>query len=226
MSAHRSLAAVAALVLALPLGAQTKSPSKTTKQLMAACHVTATAPWPAKQNEWFAESKHDWSDDAMRASLLRAAAGELGVPPQLGILFDHRAGDAGPGADSVSSALLALAAQRGSAWPTRSVVGPAGVHAVYLLALRDTALGRATLHRMMEAGPAESPAADVAVLEDHMRLASNRKQIYGTQFRVNAAGKVELMPMEDSAHADLRREDASLPPLKVGICFAKLMAPK
>ena len=67
----------------------------------------------------------------------------------------------------------------------------------------------------------ESPAADVATFEDHMRLVGGRKQIYGTQFRTGADGKIELSPMEDSAHADFRREDAGLPPFKVGICLAK-----
>jgi hypothetical protein len=94
------------------------------------------------------------------------------------------------------------------------------VHAVYLLSQSDTGLARNVLHRMMEAGPAESPAADVATFEDHLRLVWGRKQIYGTQFRVGAGGKVELSPMEDSAHADMRREDAGLPPFNVGICLA------
>src|SRR6476661_3359848 len=62
--------------------------------------------------------------------------------------------------DTLRTALLqaaGLAAQRGSTWPTRSVVGAAGVHAVYLLSQSDTGLARNVLHRMMEAGPAESP---------------------------------------------------------------------
>jgi hypothetical protein len=74
---------------------------------------------------------------------------------------------------------------------------------------------------MMEAGPAESPAADVATLEDRLRIVSGRKQIYGTQFRRAPGEKVVLAPMEDSAHADLRREDASLPPFKLGLCMAE-----
>jgi hypothetical protein len=84
----------------------------------------------------------------------------------------------------------------------------------------DTTLAKTALHRMMEAGPAESPAADVATLEDRLRLVAGRKQIYGTQFRRGADGKVELAPMEDSAHADLRREGAALPPFKLGLCMA------
>jgi hypothetical protein len=126
----------------------------------------------------------------------------------------------------MSDELKKLAATRGSTWPTKSVVGAAGTHAVYLLALTDTALGRAALHRMMEAGPAESPAVDVATFEDRMRLLSGRKQIYGTQFRLDDKGRVVLAPMEDSAHADLRREDAGLPPFKLGLCLSASLPSK
>jgi hypothetical protein len=73
----------------------------------------------------------------------------------------------------------------------------------------------------MEAGPAESPAVDVATLEDRLRIQTGRKQLYGTQFRVDDRGVIVLAPMEDSAHADLRREDAGLPPFALGLCLAK-----
>jgi hypothetical protein len=144
----------------------------------------------------------------------------LTAPVQLGVQIEGKEPPLGSGAAAMTVRLKALAAQRGSEWPTRSVVGAAGVHAVYLLSQSDTGLARNVLHRMMEAGPVESPAADVATFEDHMRLVWGRKQIYGTQFRVGAGGKVELAPMEDSAHADLRREDAGLPPFHVGTCLA------
>ena len=50
-------------------------------------------------------------------------------------------------------------------------------------------------------------AADVATLEDRVRLASGRKQIYGTQL-VSENGLLRLAPMEDSAHVELRRDAA------------------
>jgi hypothetical protein len=77
---------------------------------------------------------------------------------------------------------------------------------------------------MMEAGPEESNAADVATLEDRLRLQSGRKQIYGTQFRVGADGRLVLAPMEDSAHVDLRREDAGLPAFATSACLARKVA--
>ena len=108
---------------------------------------------------------------------------------------------------------------RGGAWPTRSTVGLAGVRAVFTLAHRDTAFARTALHRMMESGTEEAIKPDVAVLEDRVRVASGRKQLYGTQL-ILVNGKLVPGPIEDSAHVDLRREGANLPPLAWSVCNA------
>lgn len=188
-----------------------------------ACPWSPRDAWVARQAEFFDDSKRDWTDDTLRTALLAAAGltAPLAAPVQMGVQLQGRMPQVGPTAAGMREHLKTLAANRGSVWPTRSVVGAAGTHAVYLLALQDTALGRAALHRMMEAGPAESPAADVAVFEDHMRLTWGRKQLYGTQFVVGSGGSITLAPMEDSAHADLRREGASLPPFALGLCIAR-----
>jgi hypothetical protein len=188
-----------------------------------ACRILPSAPWVKQQAEWFDESAHAWTNDTLRTALL-AAAGltlPLSAPVQLGVQVSGKSRVLGSSADAMVQQLKTLASARGSTWPTKSVVGAAGVHAVYLLAESDTGLARAALHRLMEAGPTESPAADVATLEDRLRILSGRKQLYGTQFRVDERGKVVLSPMEDSAHADLRREDAGLPPFALGLCLAK-----
>jgi hypothetical protein len=199
-----------------------KTATRPDSRHLATCTVNSSDAWVKRQVVWFDESKHDWSNDSLRATLLAAAGLEasLKAPVQNGVRVDGQAHKFGPTADAVTQDLMKLAATRGSTWPTRSVVGPTGTHAVYLLASRDTALGRAALHRMMEAGPDESPAADVATLEDQLRLAWGRKQLYGTQFEIDASGKVRLKAMEDTAHADLRREGAGLPPFQLGICLA------
>lgn len=190
----------------------------------AACRINQNDAWVKRQAEWFDESKHDWKDDTLRTALL-AAAGltvPIKVPVQLGVRIEGRAPQLGATADEMTNRLKATAAVRGSAWPGRVLVGPAGMHAVFLLAQRDSGLARVALHRMMEAGPDESLAADVATLEDQFRLAQQgRKQIIGTQFRLDASGNVVLSPMEDSAHADMRREGAGLPPFKLGLCLAR-----
>ena len=91
---------------------------------------------------------------------------------------------------------------------------------MWVLAGQDTSLARAALHRMMEAGPEESPPAAVAILEDRLRIASGRKQIYGTQLVKSADGKLEPAPLEDPKHVDLRRDAAGLPPLAQAMCAA------
>ena len=127
---------------------------------------------------------------------------------------------------SRSTRCAALARVRQAPWPTRSVVGPAGVRAVWLVAARDTALARTTLHRMMEAGPDESPPAAVATLEDRLRIAAGRKQLYGTQLVRAADGTLTTAPLEDSAHVDLRRDAAGLPPLAQALCAARTALPR
>jgi hypothetical protein len=217
----------AALLAAVPavVSAQaqktTRNPTPRAK-LAPECTWKPTDAWVKRQAEFFDESKHDWTNDSLRTALLAAAGltAPLKTPVNLGVRVEGADSTPPAGAAAMVEALKKLAATRGSTWPTKSVVGAAGTHALYVLVSLDTGLARAALHRMMEAGPVESPAVDVATLEDRLRLVWGRKQIYGTQFRRGADGKVQLAPMEDSAHADLRREDAGLPPFKLGLCMA------
>jgi len=189
----------------------------------AACTVNPSDAWVKRQAEWLDDSKHDWKNDSLRTALLAAAGltAPLKAPAQVGVHVEGREPALGPTAGEMTNQLKSLATTRGSAWPGKSLVGAAGMHAVFLLAERDTGLARVALHRLMEAGPDESLAADVATLEDQFRLSQGRKQIQGTQFKLDASGHVVLAPMEDSAHADMRREGSGLPPFKLGICLAR-----
>jgi len=180
-----------------------------------------TAAWFEQQRQWLSDQKHDWSDDAFRNELL-SAAGLMAKPlaAQLGAQRLYEPSPAAP--DTVVLARLrTLAATRGSVWPTRSVVGAAGVRAVWVLVQRDTALQRAALHRMMESGPDEALPADVAVLEDRVRLQSGRKQLYGSQLRMIDGSIPMPTPIEDSAHVDMRRDAAGLPPLRQALCVVR-----
>jgi hypothetical protein len=219
---RRALLTVAlSLVVIPPLRAQQRRDLQI--EAGQACKIVPSAAWVKRQAEWFDESAHAWTNDTLRTALLSAAGitAPLTAPVQLGVQIEGKSYPLGPTADAMMAQLKTLASTRGSAWPTKSVVGAAGVHAVYLLVERDSVLSRAVLRRLMEAGPVESPAVDVATLEDRVRLQAGRKQLYGTQFRVDDRGAIVLAPMEDSAHADLRREDAGLPPFALGLCLAK-----
>src|SRR5690349_6090518 len=127
------------LVGALPAfaGAQGKKKSAPDKALDVGqgCRVSPSADWVKRQAEWFDDSKHDWKNDSLRTALLAAAGvtAPLRAPVQRGVQIEGKAPTLGPTAPAMVGQLKKLAAERGSEWPTKSVVGAAGVHAVYLL---------------------------------------------------------------------------------------------
>ena len=175
----------------------------------------AGARWVLVQRQTLSEEDGAWKNDSLRKVLLRAAKmASPTVSIQLGwegpMPVDTTPND-------VVTSLKAL--PRGSTWPTRSVVGLAGVRAVFMLTRGDTAFARTALHRMMESGGDEAIKPDVAVLEDRLRVMSGRKQVYGTQL-VSNNGRLVPAAIEDSAHVDLRREGANLPPLAWAVCNA------
>ncbi len=180
------------------------------------------AAWHREQRTKLTAGSETWSNDSLRRELLAVA----GVDPSrpLAIQFGAMWADSTdaatltPDATAMGARLKTLAAQRGPGWPVRSAVGVAGIRAVWLLAVHDRTIEGGVLHRMMEAGPDESLPADVAVLEDRVRLHAGRKQLYGTQWRRSDAGMPVPLAIEDSSHVDLRRDAAGLPPLAVAAC--------
>ena len=67
----------------------------------------------------------------------------------------------------------------------------------------------------------EAFETEIAMLEDRVRVRAGRGQLYGTQLRRDAAsGTIAPVRIEDSAHVDLRREGAWLPPLAQSVCAA------
>jgi hypothetical protein len=203
-------------------------------QQRASCaRIDSSASWLTRQRAWLQDGSAGWSDTTFRNALISVPAFDRAAAQGVLLGFEMADDAAKPvtAADAAMIArLLKLGAERGSVWPTRSVVGADGVLAVWSLARRDTALARVALRRMMEAGPDESPPAAVALLEDRMRARAGRKQLYGTQLHRVAGstrrGRVDLepLPTEDPAHLALRRDGAELPPLEQSLCAARSAA--
>lgn len=197
-------------------------------QRAAACPaIDSSAAWFTRQRAWLDESQAKWSDTTLRTTLLQRGGGSAsnGSNALLGYEISGGALPAPlPGDAAILAQLKALASVRGSKWPTRSVVGARGVLSVWDLAARDTTFAAMALHRMMEAGPDESPPAAVAILEDRMRVRAGRKQLYGTQLQRRPDGSVAPFPIEDEAHLALRRDGAELPPLAQSLCAARRAA--
>jgi hypothetical protein len=99
-------------------------------------------------------------------------------------------------------------------WPGKNSVGDDGAHAAWLLvqhADRDRAFQKKCLTLLEQAVKAhEASPTDLAYLTDRVLVGENKKQIYGTQFRM-VDGKWEPNPIEDEKNVDRRRKEVGLP---------------
>jgi hypothetical protein len=102
-------------------------------------------------------------------------------------------------------------------WPGRSLVGDRGARAAWLIlqhAIAFPELMRTGLELMRAAAAAgEVSAAEVAVLEDRIRVLEGRPQLYGTQHDWDDHGEMSPLPIEDSGKVDERRLAIGLPRL-------------
>ncbi len=186
----------------------------------AKCKVDTTAEWYRSQKEFYSPASDTWTDDTLRAALLKGAGFDpkTAFVPELGYRLEA-AVPGGKAEDTTALGLLRRMSQRRQ-WPSRATVGTAGMHAAWMIAQHDSSLAVGAMHRMMEAGPGESSPAEVAVLEDARRVQVGRGQIHGTQFRKLGGKAVLAGRLEDSTRVDMRRDGAWLPPLAVSACLA------
>ena len=207
-----SLAITAIALSAVSLHAQAKKATKA-----AGCAMPdTTMQWFKDQRAWLDDSKHAWTNDTLRQQLIKAAG--LDASKAAPVEFGWTTLDAK--SDPAAAAILKPMMARGAAFPTRGVVGAAGAHAAFLLLLSDSTLENGGMHHYMEAGLGEGFETETAMLEDRTRVRAGRGQIYGTVLHAGPDGKLVPVHLEDSAHVDLRRETAWLPPLKQSLCAA------
>jgi hypothetical protein len=103
-------------------------------------------------------------------------------------------------------------------WPGVSLAGEDGAQAAWLFAQhadRHPDLQRKFLDLLREAVAAgEASRRSLAYLEDRVRTAEGRPQLYGTQFtQVVLQCRYEPLPIEDPEHVDERRAAVGLGPL-------------
>ncbi len=111
-----------------------------------------------------------------------------------------------------ASSLKAIVAERG--WPDKTVAGPRGAEAAWLIAqhcVSDLSFMVACADRI------EPCVADgrvegwqLAFLRDRIRVMTGQKQIYGTQFEAAPNGMPVPCPIEDPAGVDRRRRAVGL----------------
>jgi hypothetical protein len=110
-------------------------------------------------------------------------------------------------------------------WPTISLVGKkANLNAFLILQHADLSYQKKYFPLLKEAAARnEARKSDVAMLEDRVLMREGKKQIYGSQLRMNEqTRKLELYPIEDEENVDIRRASVGLPPLKEYLKHFKL----
>lgn len=98
-------------------------------------------------------------------------------------------------------------------WPTISKVGHEGSMQAWLLAQHadhDVEFQKECLKRMKAESEKEVSRKNMAFLEDRIATSEGRPQPYGTQFKRNAEGKFEPLPIFDPQNVDQRRLEMGL----------------
>jgi hypothetical protein len=145
-------------------------------------------------------------DQRLRKAVMRAWSDRAAIPDEL-------AGELSRTDESNTRWLSGLTERHG--WPGRTLVGDDGAHAAWLLAQHADLhpdLQRRFLDLLraaVEVG--EASAADLAYLEDRVRVAAGQPQRYGTQFIDDGHG-LRPRPIEDPDHLDQRRAAVGLGP--------------
>ena len=100
-------------------------------------------------------------------------------------------------------------------WPGRSLVGYEAAASAYLLiahAVFDLPFQKMALEQMKKLPPCEVENMHLASLTDRIRLAENKKQLYGMMFEMKD-GTLVPKPIEDEANVDKRRAALGMQPL-------------
>jgi hypothetical protein len=101
-------------------------------------------------------------------------------------------------------------------WPKRSVFGDEASGVAFLVVQHaDVDYQKKYLPLIKEAASQkEARQSDLAMLEDRIRTREGKKQLYGTQLRLNQKTQLmELYPIEDEENVDARRVAVGLEPL-------------
>ncbi|RYU91321.1 hypothetical protein EWM62_05110 [Mucilaginibacter terrigena] len=101
-------------------------------------------------------------------------------------------------------------------WAGPDEVGALGTVTLFLVIQHaDLATQKQYLPLMREAVKSKKlRASSLAMLEDRINVREGKKQLYGSQLRSDAEGKMKFDPIEDEPNVDKRRAEVGLEPLK------------
>lgn len=103
-------------------------------------------------------------------------------------------------------------------WPTISKVGKKASNCAWLLVQHadlNVPFQKRCLRLLKRAGGREVSRANIAYLEDRVRVNENRKQLYGTQYYMNKQKTAYIpRPIENPGTVESRRKRAGFGPLE------------
>jgi hypothetical protein len=177
-------------------------------------------PWLTVMMQWGAsDSLHRWSNDSLRTVLLAMSDTDQAVR---NAWIAHQSDSALIRhmriVDSTNDQRIRRIIQQ-SGWPTRSMVGPRGESAAWLIIQHgDDSLQHAGLRLLQQAGDSEVNPTEVAMLDDRVRMHDKLPQRFGSQLSGRPDGSFELYTLEDPAHVGERRAKAGMEPLPQYLC--------
>ena len=101
-------------------------------------------------------------------------------------------------------------------WMGPDEVGKQGAQTLFLVIQHADSLTQVTYFPVMREAVKKGKAKpqELALLEDRILTNQGKEQIYGSQVRLNEAGKYEFFPITDEANVNTRRASVGLPPLE------------
>jgi hypothetical protein len=218
------------LLVALSLGGMRDAraqahPRSAMDSILAVCvaHDTSTR-WREVSARWGDARTDRWRDSTLRQRLLALRDSDQVVrsaPSLADSLRDSSFVRRMARRDSLDRrALLEIIAAHG--WPGRSLVGSEAASAAFLIAQHNDSLQPRALALMRAMPAGEVSPADLALLEDRVRVHRGEKQRFGTQMHPTPDGRaLAFDPIEDPAHLEERRAAAGLPPLSTYRCLMR-----
>lgn len=101
-------------------------------------------------------------------------------------------------------------------WPTNTLAGALGASAAFLILQHADLKDQKKYFDLIEKAAKEGEASleNLALLTDRILISEGKKQLYGTQLKINqGTGKDEVFPIEEEIDVDKRRSRMGMPPL-------------
>lgn len=101
-------------------------------------------------------------------------------------------------------------------WLGPDEVGTRGASTIFLVIQHADSLTQVTYFPIMQQAVKKGKAKpqDLALLEDRILTKQGKEQVYGSQVRINKAGKFEFFPIKDERNVNKRRATVGLGPLE------------